>query len=74
MKGSQDIVELFEKYIADNKIEDDVVLSGCFCIGQCNRVGVTVQVNDEVHTGITRENFSEFFNKYILDVIKKEGA
>ena len=72
LKGSEAIVELLEKAIAENHIEDDVVLSGSFCIGKCNRVGVTVQVNDDVHVGITTENFREFFNKYILDVIKSE--
>ena len=57
LKGSQDIVELFEKAVKDHNIEDEVVLSGSFCIGKCNRVGVTVQVDDEIHVGITRENF-----------------
>ena len=72
LKGSQDIVELFQKSIETYHIEDDIVLSGSFCIGKCNRVGVTVQINDDVHTGITRENFREFFQKNILDVIEKE--
>ena len=73
LKGSQDIVELLESAVAEHHIEDDVVLSGSFCIGKCNRVGVTVQVDDEVHVGITRENFRDFFQKNILDVIEKEG-
>ena len=72
LKGSQDIVELLEKAIEEHKIQDDVVLTGSFCIGQCNRVGVTVQVNDDVHVGITRDNFSEFFKTNILDAIAKE--
>ena len=72
LKGSQDIVELLEKAVEEYKIEDDVVLSGSFCIGKCNRIGVTVQVNDDVHVGITTENFREFFNKNILDVVKNE--
>ena len=72
LKGSADIVELFEKAVKDHNIEDEVVLSGSFCIGKCNRVGVTVQVNDDVHVGVTRENFREFFKKNILDVIENE--
>ena len=72
LKGSQEIVELFEKSVAEHHIEDDVVLSGSFCIGKCNRIGVTVQVDDNIHVGITRENFSEFFKKNILDVIENE--
>ena len=74
LKGSQDIIELFEATLKEHDIEDDVMLSGNFCIGKCNRVGVTVQVNDEVHVGITRENFREFFNKNILEPIKAERS
>ena len=73
LKGSQEIIELLEQAVAEHHIEDEVVLSGSFCIGKCNRVGVTVQVNDDVHVGITRENFREFFRVNILDVIEREG-
>ena len=73
LKGSQDIVELFQKSVEEYGIEDDIVLSGSFCIGKCNRVGVTVQVNDDVHVGVTKENFREFFKENILDVIENEG-
>ena len=73
LKGSAEIVQLFEEAIAEHHIEDDVVLSGSFCIGKCNRIGVTVQVNDDIHVGVTRENFREFFKKNILDVIESEG-
>ena len=72
LKGSADIVELFEKAIEEYRLEDEVVLSGSFCIGKCNRVGVTIQVNDDIHVGVTRENFREFFKTHILDVIEKE--
>lgn len=60
---------MLQAAIAEHHIEDDVVLNGSFCIGQCNRVGVTIQVNDDIHVGITRENFKEFFKTHILDAI-----
>ncbi len=72
LKGSQEIVELFEKAISEHRLEDEVVLSGSFCIGKCNRIGVTVQVNDDIHVGVTTENFREFFRKNILDAIEEE--
>lgn len=72
LRGSMDIVNLLEKAVEEYHLEDDVVLSGSFCIGKCNLVGVTVQINDDVHVGITRENFVEFFRKNILDVIENE--
>jgi len=61
-----------EQAAEEHKITDDIVLTGSFCIGKCNRTGVTVQVNDDVHVGITRDNFREFFKTNILDVVEKE--
>ena len=66
-------MELFQKAISDNNLDNDVTLAGSFCTGQCNRVGVTVTVDDDVYTGITPENFDSFFNDKILKVIKNEG-
>ena len=72
LKGSPEIVELFQKAVADFHLEDEITLAGSFCIGKCNRIGVTVQVDDDIHTGITKENFKEFFKENVLDVINKE--
>ena len=72
LKGSQEIVELFENAVSEYHLEDEVVLSGSFCIGKCNRVGVTVQINDDVHVGVTRDNFREFFKTNVLDAIENE--
>lgn len=73
LKGSSEIVQLFENAIAEHHIEDDVILTGSFCIGKCNRVGVTVQINDDIHVGVTTETFREFFKENVLDVIHGEG-
>lgn len=72
LKGSAEIVELFQKALEEYHLENDVVLSGSFCIGNCNRIGVTVQIDDDIHVGVTRENFKEFFTQHILNVIENE--
>ena len=72
LKGSPEIVQLLEKAVNDNHLEDEITLAGSFCIGKCNRVGVTVQVDDDIHTGITKENFKEFFKENVLDVLNAE--
>ena len=72
LKGSQEVVELMQKAVEEYNLDGDVVLVGSFCIGKCNREGVTVQVNDDVHVGVTPQNFKEFFKKNILDVIESE--
>lgn len=74
LKGSEEIVALLQKALEDNHLENDVTLAGSFCSGKCNRNGVTVTVNDEVCTGITKENFKDFFEEKILKPSQTEGA
>ena len=72
IKGSQDIIELLKKAVTDNHLEDEVTLAGSFCIGKCNRIGVTVQVDDDIYIGITKENFKEFFKEHVLNKIERK--
>ena len=72
LKGSPEIVELLQKAVEEHRLEDKVTLSGNFCIGKCNRIGVTVQVDDDIHVGITKENFKEFFKVNVLDKLEQE--
>lgn len=72
LKGSQEVVELMQKAVEEYNLDGDVVLVGSFCVGKCNREGVTVQINDDIHVGITTQNFKEFFKKNILDVIESK--
>lgn len=72
IKGSPEIVELLQKAVVEYNLDDEVTLAGSFCIGKCNRTGVTIQIDDDIHTGITTENFKEFFKENVLDVINGE--
>lgn len=74
LKGSPEIVELLQNAVAEYSLADEITLAGSFCIGKCNRIGVTVQVDDDIHTGITKENFKEFFKENVLDVLNKERS
>lgn len=71
LKGSYEIIELFRSAIGEYSLGDSVTLAGSFCIGKCSRLGITVQVDGEVHTGITKENFKEFFKENILKALKE---
>lgn len=72
LKGAPEIVELIEKYVAENKLEDEIVLSGSFCAGKCNRVGVTISVNDDIYSGITKESFKDFWDNKIMTAVKAD--
>ena len=69
IKGSAEIVELLQSAVAEHHLENEITLAGSFCIGKCNRVGVTVQVDDEVYTGVTKDGFKEFFQNAVLSKI-----
>ena len=73
LKGSPEIVELLQKAVSDYHLEDEVTLAGSFCIGKCNPIGVTIQIDDDIHTGVTKESFKEFFEENVLKKIKNEG-
>ncbi len=70
LKGSYEIVKLLEKEVKERNLDVQVNLCGAFCIGKCNRDGVTVQVDDIVYAGVTVENFNEFFNDKILSQLE----
>jgi NADH:ubiquinone oxidoreductase subunit E len=61
---------MFQKAIEENNLDSEITLAGSFCIGKCNREGVTIQIDDDVFTGVTPENFKEFFNRNILEKLK----
>lgn len=71
LKGSQEIVEIAQKMLKEYNLEDEVVLAGSFCFGKCNRIGVTLSIDDEVYTGLTPETFPAFFKEKVIDKFTK---
>ena len=69
LKGSAEIVKLLEEKVS-NEYSDKITLAGSFCLGKCNRIGVTVKVDDEIYTGITPANFESFWTDKIEKNIK----
>ena len=51
-----------------------MVLTGCFCAERCNRIGVTVTVDDDVYEGVTPFDTEGFFKEHILSRISGKGA
>lgn len=71
LKGSSEIIELFKAAVNEHGLEDEITLAGSFCIGRCNRVGVTVQVDDDIYTGITKDGFKDFFRESVLNKLER---
>lgn len=71
LKGSEELVELIKKEINQRRLEDEIILSAGFCCGKCNNTGVTVEVDDDIYTEITRERWHEFIEDKILSKAEK---
>lgn len=68
LRGSYDIINLMKENVKANGLEDKVNIAAAFCLGKCGE-GVSIKVDDRIISGVTGENFSEVFNKYILGAI-----
>ncbi len=72
LKGSGRVVELFQSALAEHGLDEEILLCGCFCAGECSNEGVTVLIDDVVYS-VVPERFSDFFATHVLAKIKKEG-
>ena len=63
IKGSRQVVQQLENYIAQNKLESKVELAGTFCLGKCQQ-GVCVLVDNEFYS-VSPETVKEFFETEI---------
>jgi NADH:ubiquinone oxidoreductase subunit E len=69
LKGSQAIVQKFQDAMTEHHLENKLTLSGSFCTGNCNRIGVTIVVDDKTYTGIIPETLHEFFKSNVLSKV-----
>ena len=67
LKGSPKVIKRLEYLIAQHHLEDQVELSGSFCMDQCSlgSSGVCVQVDNVIHS-VTPSTVDSFFQEYIL--------
>lgn len=71
LKGSEELVDRFQKAIAENHLENEITLTGSFCLEKCNREGVTIKVDEEIYPGINVENFGIFFKETVMAKLGK---
>lgn len=65
LKGSYQIIQIFQRLIKKNKLEDKVQLKASFCLGRCTK-GVSVKVDDKFIEELNIVNAEEKFEEYIL--------
>lgn len=70
VKGSKPIVEMLKEKIKAENLEDKVTLTGSICLGQCASGGVNMKIDDEIVTGVNRDNFDSFFADKVFAKLK----
>jgi len=65
LKGSYNIIGLMREHLEKNNLTDTVELGAAFCLGKCTN-GVSIKIDEEIVCGVSEENFSEIFSKFVL--------
>ncbi|HHV30419.1 (2Fe-2S) ferredoxin domain-containing protein [Acetivibrio mesophilus] len=65
LKGSYNVINEFQHLIEENSLHDKIDIKATFCMKQCQKSGVAVEVNNEIF-GVLPEAAEEFFNNVIL--------
>lgn len=68
LKGSYNIIQTFQQLIEENSLHDRIHLKGNFCMKQCEKTGVAINVDGNIFN-ITPESAYKFFDETILTLI-----
>ncbi|MBN2897654.1 MAG: NAD(P)H-dependent oxidoreductase subunit E [Clostridia bacterium] len=66
LKGSYDIINYLKEKIAQEHLEDQIILKASFCLGKCSEA-VSVQIDDHPVTSVSPETVEHFFNTVIKE-------
>ena len=65
VKGGPQILNLLKKTIAEKNLAEKIEIAGCMCLGHCDEPGANVRIDGKVVSGITEENFGNFWKTEI---------
>lgn len=68
LKGSYNIIQLFQQMIEENTLHDKIDFKANFCMKECQGSGVAISVGDTVHH-IKPETARDFFRENILPLV-----
>lgn len=69
LKGSYDIITIFQDCVKKYGLQDKVALKASFCMGHCTD-GVAVRIDDRVIDGVSRDNAEEVFVQNVVHAVK----
>lgn len=68
LKGSYEIISIFNDLIKEHNLTDEVVVKAAFCLGNC--IGaVSVKVEDQIYS-VQPDNAEKFFDQTIRERVR----
>ena len=64
LKGSYEVLQIFQKIVEERGLQDKVEMKGHFCMSKCQE-GVSIAIDKE-HYSVLPENAHDFFTKTIV--------
>jgi NADH:ubiquinone oxidoreductase subunit E len=68
LKGSYDVIEIFQQLIKEYEIEDKIELKAAFCLGKCTGA-VSVQLWDGEIISVSKETAQKTFQNKIMALL-----
>ncbi len=68
LKGSYNIIQLFQQMIEENSLHDKIDFKANFCMKECQGGGVAVSINGTTHH-LQPEMAREFFKNTIMPIL-----
>lgn len=65
LRGSREIIEVFDRLAKQNRIDKKMDLCGSFCMGACSK-GVSVRIDEDAIYHVKPEDAEAFFREEIL--------
>lgn len=72
MKGSYPIIRLFDAWIREYDLSEQVTLKAAFCLGDCTK-GVAMRIDGVAELGLTVANAEEVFLTKVLSQFGRSG-
>jgi NADH:ubiquinone oxidoreductase subunit E len=66
LKGSYQIIQRLQELISNNQLDDQIKLSGSFCLASCGK-GVTIKINQQLFHAVL-DDVDELFYQRIKSV------
>lgn len=67
LRGSYNVIQVFQQMIEENSLHDKVVLKSAFCMRECDKNGVTVSVNEQTYN-VSAESARDFFKSTVMPI------